>query len=134
MRSFALLSAVAFAACASVADAGSAPVNGSAWIGEMRQVDVASETHYPMTLAFNGKQVVTTYPQLKCVGTLTKIGETKNGYVLYQETIDNGPGGTCIDGIVVVTVDGGKLILGWYAAYQGSPALASAVLSPQAKN
>jgi hypothetical protein len=133
MRSFAFVFAAVFAAGASVVQAGSEPVTGS-WAGEMRQVDVARETHYPMTLTFDGKQGATTYPQLKCAGTLTKIGEAKGGYALYHETIKNEPGATCIDGVVIVSVENGKLILGWYAAYQGSPALASAVLSPQAKN
>jgi hypothetical protein len=133
MRSLVLLSAAALIVSATGANAGSPSVTGS-WTGDMRQVDVSSESHYPMTLTLNGKTGTSSYPQLNCAGTLTKVGQTESGYVLYQETIKNEPGATCIDGLVMVTVDGGKLILGWYAAYQGSPSLASAVLSPAAKN
>lgn len=133
MRSFALFSLAGLLASAAVAQAGPVSVTGS-WSGEMRQVDVSRETHYPMTLVLNGKTGTSSYPQLKCGGTLTKIGETKSGYVIYQETIENEPGATCIDGIVLVTADSGKLILGWYAAFEGSPSLASAVLNREARN
>lgn len=128
MRSFALLSlaAVAFGAVPAHA-AGAASVLGQ-WSGEMRQIDVDRESRYPMTVTIKGKTGTTSYPSLKCAGSLTKIGETKGGYVLYQETIKNEPGGTCIDGVVMVTTDAGKLVLGWYAAFEGQPSLASAVL------
>ena len=132
MRSFALLSlaAVAFGTLPAHA-AGAASVLGQ-WSGEMRQVDVERETRYPMTLAIKGKTGTTSYPTLKCAGTLSKIGETKGGYVLYQETVKNDPGETCIDGVVMVTTDAGKLVLGWYAAFEGQPSMASAVLSKDA--
>jgi hypothetical protein len=128
MRSFALISFLALSAGAAAAQAGEQSVAG-AWTGEMRQIDVGRETHYPMTLALNGKTGATTYPELNCAGALSRIGQTKSGVVIYQETIKNEPGATCIDGIVMITLDGDNVILGWYAAYQGSPSLASAVLT-----
>ena len=132
MRSFALISFLVVCAGAASAADGPASLNGS-WVGEMRQVDVDRETRYPMTLTLSGKTGASTYRQLKCAGTLTKVGETKTGYVIYQETIKNEPGATCIDGIVTVMGDAGKVILGWYAAFQGAPSLASAVLSKETK-
>ncbi len=133
MRSFALFSLAGLLASAVIVQAGPASVTGS-WSGEMRQVDVSRETHYPMTLTLKGKTGTSSYPELKCAGALTKIGETKSGYVIYQEAIKNEPGANCVDGIVLVSADGGKLILGWYAAVDGSPSLASAVLNSAAKN
>jgi hypothetical protein len=133
MRSFAYLS-LAFVVAGSVtAQAGDAPasVNGG-WTGEMRQVDVDRESRYPMMLSLKGAKGTTAYPTLKCAGTLSRIGTTKSGYVIYQETIKNEEGGSCIDGIVLVTTDAGKLVLGWYAAFQGAPSLASAVLNRDA--
>jgi hypothetical protein len=47
--------------------------------------------------------------------------------------VTNEPGGSCIDGIVTVTTDAGKLVLGWYAAFEGAPSLASAVLNKDAQ-
>jgi hypothetical protein len=133
MRSFANLSLALFVAGAVAAHAADAPasVNG-AWTGEMRQIDVDRESSYPMLLSLNGAKGTSAYPTLKCSGTLSRIGTTKSGYVIYQETIKNEPGGTCIDGIVLVSTDAGKLVLGWYAAFQGAPTLASAVLNRDA--
>jgi len=123
--SFALLAAVVVGS--SLVQAGAASVDGS-WAGEMRQLDVDAETRYPMTLTLKGKTGATSYPTMKCSGALTKIGETKGGYTIYHERITNEPGAGCIDGIVLVTTDAGKLILGWFAAFEGSPTVATAVL------
>jgi hypothetical protein len=133
MRLFAWLSLAALIAGSAAVQAGDAPasVNG-AWTGEMRQIDVDRESRYPMMLSLKGAKGTSAYPTLKCAGTLSRIGTTKTGYVIYQETIKNEPGGTCIDGVVLVTTDAGKLVLGWYAAFQGAPALASAVLNRDA--
>ena len=134
MRSFAYLSFAALVAGSLSAQAGDAPasVNGS-WTGEMRQIDADRESRYPMMLILKGAKGATAYPTLKCAGTLSRIATTKSGYVIFQETIKNEPGGTCIDGIVTVTTDAGKLVLGWYAAFEGAPSLASAVLNKDAQ-
>lgn len=133
MRSFAYLSFAALVAGSLGAQAGDAPasVNG-AWTGEMRQIDADRETRYPMMLTLKGAKGTTAYPTFKCAGTLSRVGTTKSGYVIYQETVKNEPGGGCIDGIVLVTTDAGKLLLGWYAAFEGAPSLASAVLNRDA--
>lgn len=132
MRSFAFL-LLSAAAAAVPASAGSTVALNGSWSGEMRQVDTDRESKYPMLLTLKGKTGTTTYPTLKCAGTLTKISDTKAGYTIYQETIKNEPGATCIEGIVVVAGDAGKVILGWYAAFEGAPALASAVLAKDAE-
>jgi hypothetical protein len=134
MRSFTYLSFAVLIAISTSAQAGDAPasVNGS-WTGEMRQIDVERESRYPMLLTLKGAKGTTSYPTLKCGGTLSRIATTKSGYVILQETIKNEPGGSCIDGIVTVTTDAGKLVLGWYAAFEGAPSLASAVLNKDAQ-
>jgi hypothetical protein len=133
MRSFAYLSFAALAAGSLSAQAGDAPasVNGS-WTGEMRQIDADREARYPMLLTLKGAKGTTAYPTLKCGGTLSRVSTTKSGYAIYQETVTNEPGGSCIDGIVIVTTDASKLVLGWYAAFEGAPSLASAVLNKDA--
>jgi hypothetical protein len=119
--------------CAGVAQAGGEALNGS-WAGQMRQVDVDRETTYPMTLTIKGAKGTTSYPSLKCSGTLARVATTKAGYAIYQETIKNDPGGTCIDGIVTVTRnESGDVVLGWFAEYAGTPSLASAVLGREGK-
>jgi hypothetical protein len=123
--------AVAVAA-SSPAMAGGSAVAGS-WSGEMRQIDPDGESKYPMTLVLQGTKGTSSYPTLKCGGTWSRIGETKDGYVIYKEKVANDDGGSCIDGVVIVRVDAGKLILGWFAAFEGTPSLASAVLEKEAK-
>jgi hypothetical protein len=127
MRFAVLASLAVLVAGSSLASADPVSVNGS-WAGEMRQVDVDNETRYPMTLTLKGKTGETSYPTLNCGGALTKIADTKGGYAIYQERITNEPGGTCIDGVVLVTTDAGKLVLGWFATFEGAPAVATAVL------
>lgn len=132
MRSFAFLLVSVVVGTVAASAGGPASIAGS-WSGEMRQVDVDRESRYPFLLTIKGKSGTTAYPTLKCSGTLTKIGETKSGYAIFQEAVKNEPGATCIDGVVVITTDAGKVILGWYAAFEGAPALASAVLSKDAE-
>jgi len=126
--SVSILVAAGFAIAGSgAAQAGGASLAGS-WAGEMRQVDPDRESRYPVTLVLKGKSGTTAYPTLKCSGKLTRIAETKSGYAIYQETVTNDPGGSCIDGLVTVTTDAGKIVLGWFAEFEGTPSLASAVL------
>jgi hypothetical protein len=127
MRLANVASLAAMLAGAPFVQAGPASVDGS-WAGEMRQVDVDNETRYPMALTLKGKTGATSYPTLNCSGALTKIADTNGGYAIYQERITNQPGATCIDGVVLVTTDAGKLVLGWFATFDGTPTVATAVL------
>ena len=123
--------AVALTISGGAAVAGPAGLTGS-WAGEMRQVEANAETTYPMTLSFGARTVTSDYPTLNCSGTWTKVAE-KDGYVIYAETVTNGKGATCIDGMVMVTIDQGKIVLGWFAAFGGAQSMATAVLSKAAK-
>lgn len=136
MRLIASLSIAGFAAMSIMPTlaAVSAPKSGT-WSGEMRQIDPDRDTNYPMTLTLSakGKKAKVAYPTLKCTGALTKVADVKAGYAVYYETVTNEPGGNCIDGVVTITEDAGKLVLGWFATYGGGPSLASAVLERTAK-
>ena len=127
-----LATGISVLALCSVAVAGavSPRVNG-AWAGEMRQIEVSAETSYPMTLRVFGKTAVSDYPTLNCSGKWTKIAD-KGGYSIYEEKVTNRKDATCIDGIVMVKLDRGHMILGWFAAYAGAPTLAAATLGPAA--
>ena len=118
--------AILIATCCGTAVAGPAGINGS-WSGEMRQIEVNAEAKYPMTLTLAGSGGTTNYPTLNCSGSWTKIA-TRSGYAIYEEKVTNTKGATCIDGMVMVKLDSGKLILGWFAAYAGAPSLAAASL------
>jgi hypothetical protein len=98
----------------------------------MRQVETNAEATYPMTLSFSGKTAKSDYPTLNCSGTWTRVAQ-KNGYVVYAETVTNKKGATCVDGMVVVTVDRGKVVLGWFGSFDGEPSVATAVLSKASK-
>jgi len=130
MRTFAFaLVLVVSVAGPSVAFAGS-KTTGS-WSGEMRQIDPTAERTYPMTLTIDGKKGASSYPSLKCGGTLTRVAEAK-GYSIYREQVANETGGTCVGGMIIVTPDAGRLVLGWFTSFEGEPLLASAVLKQEA--
>lgn len=130
MRLFASLAAVVLSTTSALA--GGASVSGN-WSGEMRQIDPTQESSYPMTLTITGAKGKSSYPTLNCAGTWTRIGETKEGYAIFKETAVNEPNASCIDGVVIVYPDAGKLVLGWFASFEGTPSLASAVLAKDAK-
>ena len=115
------------------ASAGGAPggVVGS-WSGDLRQIDPTAETKYPMTLSITAKGAKgsSAYPSLKCKGTWTRLAQ-RDGYSIYREKVTNEPGASCVDGIVTVKNDGGKLILGWFGAYEGEPYVAAAALNAE---
>lgn len=115
--------------------AGDAKLSGR-WAGEMRQVDPDQESRYLMTLRLEGSGGATSYPSLKCGGSLEKIGDAAGGYVIFREKITYGALNSdvergCIDGLLIITQRDGKLVLGWFAAFDGLPALASAVLEKE---
>lgn len=112
--------------------AGGAGVSGN-WSGEMRQVDPTRESSYPMTLTIAGTKGKSSYPSLNCSGTWARVGETKEGYAIFKETVVNEPEASCIDGLAIVRVDAGMLVLGWFASFEGTPSLASAVLAREEK-
>lgn len=125
--------AVGLVAASITAEVASAGGKAETWVGTMRQVDVNGETTYPMTVTFDGATVESKYATLSCGGEWTRIGGTSPDYVIYKETvtygsITNPDAGACIDGVVIVTRRGGKMVLGWFANFEGEPMLASAEL------
>ena len=124
-----------FVATHQLAWAGGANLSGR-WAGEMRQVDPDQESRYSMTLDLKGPGGQTSYPSLKCGGSLEKIADAAGGYVIFREKITYGALTSdvergCIDGLLIVTQRDGKLVLGWFAAFDGLPSLASAVLEKE---
>ncbi|MEQ1865470.1 MAG: hypothetical protein ABL996_12585 [Micropepsaceae bacterium] len=130
MRVLASFAAIALSTMS--AWAGGASVSGN-WSGEMRQVDPTRETSYAMTLTITGAKGKSSYPSLNCSGTWARIGETKEGYAIFKETVLNEAEASCIDGLAIVRIDAGKLVLGWFASFEGTPSLASAVLAREEK-
>jgi hypothetical protein len=116
---------------ASSADAGGPGANGK-WAGEMRQIDPKQESSYPMTLTLQGAKGQSAYPTLKCGGAWTKVAQ-KDGYAIYKETVRNDADGTCVDGLMTVAEDAGRLLVGWFGVYEGEPSVATAVLRREAK-
>ncbi|MDZ4740311.1 MAG: hypothetical protein SGJ03_10455 [Alphaproteobacteria bacterium] len=115
--------------------AGDANLSGH-WAGEMRQVDPDQESRYSMALSLKGSGGTTSYPSLNCGGSLEKIGDAAGGYVIFREKITYGALNSdvergCINGLLIITQRDGKLVLGWFAAFDGLPALASAVLEKE---
>jgi hypothetical protein len=108
--------------------------NEGAWHGSMRQTNSSGGESYPMTLVLSETGGTTDYPKLRCGGELERLGTASGGYVVYKETITRGAfdkrkGNGCIDGVVIVHIDGNALVLGWFAAFDGEPTLASARLT-----
>jgi hypothetical protein len=100
------------------------------WYGAMRQVNTDGEESYPMTLVLTETGGTTDYPKLSCGGELERLGTASGGYVIYKETITRGAfdkrkGDGCVDGVLVVHIDGNALVLGWFGAFDGEPMLAS---------
>ena len=89
------------------------------WTGTAHQNSGAS--NYTVTITITSTGAETDYPQLKCGGTLKRVGASK-GYVFFMETITRGgksSGGSCIDGAVTVAPAGANLSWGWVGSYSG---------------
>lgn len=134
MRILSLAAALLFAtpAFADVAPPPPDEAEGT-WYGTMTQYEAGRQTSYPMRVVFDGDAGLTDYPKLKCGGELSRLGET-NGYVTYQETITRGAfdekkGSGCIDGLLTVRLEGDKLYLGWFAAFDNEAIVAAATLT-----
>jgi len=96
----------------------SADLSGT-WTGPAAQ-NVGS-SGYTVVLTITRTDAVSNYPELKCGGKLTRVGEA-NGYVFFTETITRGgksSGGSCIDGTVTIAPAGRKLAWGWVGSYKG---------------
>jgi hypothetical protein len=102
-------------------------VNGS-WSGQLSQV--GSQTPYKFELVINAKGAETKYPDLDCLGKLTRVGSSKS-YAFFVEVITKGQvekGGRCPDGTITVTRQGDDLALGWFGSVQGNTIIAYGTL------
>jgi hypothetical protein len=99
------------------------------WIGQLTQV--GSDAPHQFELAITASGAETRYPDLDCVGKLTRIGASKS-YVFFVETITKGQadkGGRCPDGTVTVARQGNKLALRWFGSIQDDMVVAYGTLS-----
>jgi hypothetical protein len=82
------------------------------WTGTALQNKGKSNCVAVMTITASGG--ATDYPELKCGGVLTRVGQA-GGYVFFTETIKYGgqaSGGGCIDGTITVAAADDKLARG----------------------
>lgn len=89
------------------------------WTGTVSQNKGKSNYTVVMTVSASG--ATTEYPELKCGGALTRVGQSR-GYVFFTETISHGgqgTGGSCIDGTITVAPADGKLAWGWIGSFKG---------------
>ena len=73
----------------------------------------------------------TTYPDLDCTGTLTRVGASKS-YVFFVEIITKGAvdkGGRCPDGTITVARVGNDLALFWFGSIESNTIVAYGTLS-----
>jgi hypothetical protein len=95
------------------------PTAVGTWTGTVHQNSGASNYTVHMTITATAAE--TDYPELKCGGTLKRVGASK-GYVFFMETITRGgksSGGSCIDGAITVAPAGTSLAWGWVGSYSG---------------
>ena len=98
------------------------------WSGQLNQV--GSQTPYKFELSVTAKGAETKYPDLDCIGKLTRVGQSKS-YVFFVEVITKGQadkGGRCPDGTITVARQGDDLALGWFGSIQGSTVVAYGTL------
>jgi hypothetical protein len=111
------------------APAAAGPNIAGNWTGTLTQV--GSTTPYKFELSVNARGAETKYPDLDCVGKLTRSGSSKS-YVFFVEVITKGQadkGGRCPDGTITVARQGDDLALGWFGSIQGNTVIAYGVLS-----
>ena len=99
------------------------------WIGQLHQE--GGTAPYTFEISITAKGAETKYPDLDCIGELTRVGQSKS-YVFFFETITKGradKGGRCPDGTITVTRQGDNLALGWFGSVQDDVIVASGTLS-----
>jgi hypothetical protein len=103
-------------------------VNGH-WAGELTQI--GSTTPYKFEIGITGGSLETKYPELKCTGKLTRIGQSKS-YVFFVEVITQGQvekGGRCPDGTITVARSADKLAVGWFGSVKENTIVAYGTLA-----
>ena len=109
-----------------------APANSSIvgnWSGQLTQI--GGQTPYKFELVIGPRGAETTYPDLDCTGTLTRVGASKS-YVFFVEIITKGAvdkGGRCPDGTITVVRAGNDLALFWFGSIEANTIVAYGTLS-----
>jgi hypothetical protein len=99
------------------------------WAGDLTQI--GSSTPYKFEIAIAGNKMETKYPDLDCLGKLTRVGSSKS-YVFFVEVITKGQadkGGRCPDGTITVARQGEKLAVGWFGSIQETTVVAYGTLA-----
>ena len=99
------------------------------WSGQLTQVD--NPAPYKFEIAIGPKGAETKYPDLDCIGKLTRAGSSKS-YVFFVEIISKGradKGGRCPDGTITVARQGDELALAWFGTIEGKTIVAYGTLS-----
>ena len=99
------------------------------WSGQLTQV--GSQTPYKFELVIGPRGAGTTYPDLDCTGTLTRVGTSKS-YVFFVEIITKGAvdkGGRCPDGTITAARAGNDLALFWFGSIEANTIVAYGTLS-----
>jgi hypothetical protein len=99
------------------------------WAGDLNQI--GSTTPYKFEITITGNKMETKYPDLDCLGKLTRVGSSKS-YVFFVEVITKGQadkGGRCPDGTITVARAGDKLALGWFGSIQDTTVVAYGTLA-----
>ena len=108
--------------------AGGPDVNGT-WVGELTQVGTSAP--YKFEIAFTAKGMEAKYPDLNCVGKLTRGGSSRS-YAFFVEVITQGQfdkGGRCPDGTITVARAADKLAVGWFGSIKEHTIVAYGTLS-----
>ena len=102
-------------------------INGN-WAGELSQV--GSQSPYKFEISIGPRGVETKYPDLDCIGKLSRVGTSK-AYVFFAEVITKGQadkGGRCPDGTLTVARHGDDLSVGWFGVVQDTTVVAYGTL------
>ena len=111
-----------------IANHGSGPSIAGVWIGQVTQI--GNETPYQLELTINATRAETRYPELDCIGKLTRVGASKS-YVFFVETITKGQsekGGRCPDGAMTVARNADGVAVGWFGAFETNTIVAYGTL------
>jgi hypothetical protein len=99
------------------------------WAGELAQIGSSNPYKFEISIAAN--KMETKYPDLDCLGKLTRVGSSKS-YVFFVEVITKGQaekGGRCPDGTITVARQGDKLAVGWFGSIQETTVVAYGTLA-----
>jgi len=99
------------------------------WTGLVKQNSGATDYTVVMRLSDNGGE--TDYPELKCDGKLTRVGQS-GAYSFYLEKITT-TGSTCIDGAITLVTLNDTMTWGWVGAYDGKTYVAWSTLTKKGR-